>query len=311
MRINLRCSNIGMPQQSLHTTQIRSMFHHMRRATMPQLMRTSLIAVDRSSPYHLPNPLPRQRISPHTQETSPLHPSLHQSRPSYRQISFQSLHRRPPQRNDPLLIALASHLRPRLIQMQVLHSQRNNLPYPQTTRIQQLQNRVVPERQPIRICTFGRGSRPLHHLRHLALSKRLRQHLPARWRLNIHRRIMPNPFIHQQPAIEPTQTTQLTRNRPRLNSMPSQPFHKPAHIRLRRPHQQPIPSFNMLRKLLQVPSIRLATRWPQTLFHLQICHKLPHRPRVPAYLAHVVHRNQLSRPTPSLASPTYRMYPPG
>src|ERR1700733_4370689 len=84
--------------------------------------------------HHLPNPLLSQRLPPHTQKQSPRHhpPSLHQLRPTHRQISLQRLNRRAPQRNNPLLIALPSHLRPPLVKMQILNPQRTNLPHPQS-----------------------------------------------------------------------------------------------------------------------------------------------------------------------------------
>jgi len=297
MRINLRRSNIRMPQQRLHTPQIRPMLHHVRRATMPKHMRTRLTPPCRRAPHHLPDPLPRQRISSHTQEQRPLNPCLNQPRPPHRQISFQRLNSRTPQRNDPFLISLPSNLRAPLVEMHILHPQRNNLPHPQPTRIQQLQNRMIPQRQRIRLVTPRRRTRPLQHLRHLTLSQRLRQHLPTRRRLHIHRRVMRNPLIHQQPPVKPPQTTQLPRNRPRLHRMPSQPFHEFTHIPLARPHQQPIPPLDMLGKLLQVPPVSLTTCRPQSLLHSQIRHKLPHHPSIPVYLAHSLHRSRLSRAT--------------
>jgi hypothetical protein len=45
----------------------------------------------------------------------------------------------------------------------------------------------------------------------------------------------------------------------------------------------------MLRKLLQVASVRLAASRPQAFFHSQICNKLPHRPRVPRNLTLSLH----------------------
>ncbi len=311
MRINLRSSYIGMTKQSLHTPQISPMLDHMRRAAMPQHMRTHLRP--RRPAHHLPNPLPRQRLPPHTQKQSPRHhsPSLHQLRSPHRQIPVQRLNSRPPQRHNPFLIALPPHLRAPLVQMQILNPQRTNLPYPQSTRIQQLQNRMIPQCQPIRIRRTRSDTRPLEHLRHFTLSQRLRQHLPARRCLHIHSRIMRNPLIHQQPPIKPTQTTQLPRNRPRLHRMPSQPFHKPTHVCLSRPYQQPILRLNMLRKLLQIPPISLTTRGPQPLLHLQIRHILPYRPRIPTNLAlflqRSLHRPRLSRPKTLPNVPNHQM----
>lgn len=297
MRINLRSSDIGMPQQSLNTPQIRPMLYHVRRTAMPKHMRTSLTPPRRSPAHHLPNPLPRQRIPPHTEKHRPLQtvPVPHQPGPTQTQIFFQRLNSTPPQRNNPFFITLTPHLRSPLVQMHILHPQRHNLPHPQPTRIQQLQNRMIPQRQPIRIIAPRRRTRPLQHLRHLTLSQRLRQHLPTRRRLHIHRRVMRNPLIHQQPPIKPPQTTQLPRNRPRLHRMSPQPLHKPAHITLSRTHQQPIPPLNMLGKLLQIPPIRLTTRRSQPLLHPQIRNKLPHYPSIPVYLARSPHRSRLSR----------------
>ena len=308
MRINLRSSNIRMPQQSLHTPQIRTMFHHMSRTTMPQLMRTSLSpAHRRSRPHHLPNPLPSQRIPPHTQKQRPRHsprprqsPRPHQPRPPNLDIPLQRLNRPHSQRHNPLLIALPSHLHPSLIQMQILLPQRTNLSHPQPTRIQQLQNRVVPQRQPIRIRRPSSRARPLQHLRNFALSQTLRQHLPARRRLHIHRRIMLNPLIQQQPPKEPSQRTHLPSNRPPLHPIRPQPFHKPAHIRLRSPHQQSIPPFNMLRKLLQIAPVSLHRSRTHTLLHPQIRTKLPHHPNIPQSLARRLHRDDYRRPNPEI-----------
>jgi len=238
-----------------------------------------------------------------------LQPTLHQPRPPQLQIPLQSLHRRPPQRHNSLLVALPSHLCPSLIEMHILHPKRTYLSHPQATRVEQLQNRMIPQRQPIRIRAPGSHAGPLQHLCHLALSQRLRQHLPARRRLHIHRRIMRNSLIHHQPAIKPTQTAQLSRNRPRLHPMTSQPFHKATHIGLRRSNQQTIVPLNMLSKLLQVPLVSLTTRWSQPLLYPQIRYKLPHRPRVPANLPSLVHRSRLSRSTnlraPQLAPRTH------
>ena len=306
MRIYLRRRNIRMPQQSLHTPQIRSMLHHMRSAAMPQLMRTGLTPTQstaRNRPHHLPNPLPRQGIPPHTQKQLPPQQLSrpHQPRPSQRQISFQRLDCSPTQRHNPLLISLASHLHPPLIQMHILHSQRHNLSHPQPAAIKQLQNRVIPQRQPIRIRTSSRHARPPQHLGHLTLSQRLRQHLPALRTLHIHRRIFNNPLIHQQPAIKPTQTTQLPRNRPRLHRMPAQPLHKSPNVNLSRPNQQPIPPLNMLRKLLQIPLVSLTTSRPQPLLHPQISHILPNHPRISIYLALFLYRSphKLDYPAPT------------
>ncbi len=289
MRINLCRSNIRMPQQSLHTPQISPVLHHMRRATMPQHMRTHLGPC--RSPYHLPNPLPGQRLPPHTQKQGPRHhPSrLHRLRPPQCQISLQRLNSRSPQRHNSLLIALPSHLSPPLVQMQILNSQRTNLSHPQPTPVQQLQNRMIAQRQPIRTRCSSSHAHPLQHLHHFTFSQRLRQHLPTRRSLHVHRGVMINPLIHQQPPVKPTQTTQLPRNRPRLHRMPPQPLHESAHICLRCPYQQPIPPLNMLGKLLQVPPIRLTTRRPQPLLYPQIRHILPNRSSISTKLANPLH----------------------
>ncbi len=310
MRINLRRSNIRMPQQSLHTPQISPMLHHMRRATMPQHMRTHLRPC--RSTNHLPNPLPSQRLPPHTQKQSPRHhPSrLHQLRPPHRQISLQRLHSRSPQRHNSLLIALPSHLRARPGQDANPPPAANKSLPPSThphTAAPKSHDRAAPAhpRPPLwQPCPSAPASR------HLAFSQRLRQHLPARWSLHVHRRIMINPLIHQQPAVKPTQTTQLPRNRPRLHRMAPQSFHKPTHIRLRRPHQQPIAPFHMLGKLLQVPPIRLTTRRPQPLLYPQIRHILPNRPGISTDLAVSLHRPRLSRPNIPPNAHTRRMNQP-
>jgi hypothetical protein len=317
MRINLRSRYIGMTQQRLHTSQIRPMLHHVCRAAMPQHMRTSLTPRPRSRPHHLPHPLPRQRLPPYTQKQRPLQrmmcllqPTLHQPRPPQRQIPLHSLHRRPSQRHNPLLVALPSHLCPSLIEMHIFHPQRADLPHSKPPGIEQLQDRMISQRQPIRIRAPGHHTSTLQHLHHLALSQRLRQHLPTRRRLHIHRRIMRDSLIHQQPAIKPSQTAQLSRNRPRLHPVSSQPLHKPTHIRLRRSNQQPIAPLNMLGKLLHVPLVRLTTRRSQPLLNPQIRYKLPHRPRVPVNLPSLLHRSRLSRSTNLRAAPTHAPNPP-
>src|SRR5580698_6047217 len=168
---------------------------------------------------------------------------------------------------------------------------------------------MIPQRQPIRIRTPGRRTRPIQHLRDLNLGQRLRQNLPARRHLHIHRRVIRDPLIHQQPPIKPAQTAQLPCNRPRLHPMPPQPFHKPTHIRLHRRHQQPIPSFDMLGKLLHIPLVRLTASWTQPLLHPQIPYELPHQSHIARDLARILHRSRLSCLATSTSSPTQRLVP--
>ncbi len=264
------------------------MLDHVRRHAVPQLMRAGLAT--RHAPHHRPHHLRRQRMSAHTQKQSPLHPStrLQQLRPPALHISLQRLHSRAPDRHNPLLIALAANLHTRRLQPEILLPQRNDFPHPQPTRIQQLQNRVVPQRRPARISRTSRNTRHLQHVAHFALGQALRQHLPARRRLDIHRRITPHPLVLQQPPIKPPQTAQLPRNRPRLDPMLPQMLHKPAHMRLLGPHQPRTHSLQKLRKHLQVPLIRLTRQRPQPTLHRQVRPVLPHQ-------HHITHRIRPNR----------------
>jgi hypothetical protein len=90
--------------------------------------------------------------------------------------------------------------------------------------------------------------------------------------------------------------------------MPSQPFHKPTHISLRRPHQQSIPPLNMFRKLLQIPLISLTASRPQPLLHPQVRYKLPHDPHIPQSLASILH-SPIIRAYPHENSPTTKPVP--
>ena len=134
MRIHLRRRNIRMPQQPLHAPQVRPMLHHVRRAAMPQHVRTRLRP-------RMIRPAAASRTISHTHcRVSGLPRTLRNSArcipartscpPPAPQIRLHRLHRLAPQRHNPLLIALAPHLRPRLVQMQILHPQRSRSPPP-------------------------------------------------------------------------------------------------------------------------------------------------------------------------------------
>ena len=217
----------------------------------------------RSLPLHRTISQTHCRVSaaPHTQITEPGHrhhrlpPALHQLRAPHRQITLQRLYSRSAQRT------IFSLYRPSLSPARAPGQDANpppaankSLPPSNPPGIQcnskNPHDRAAPARPRPRRSPGRAYVRPLQHLANLAFRKRFRQHLPARWRLHVHRRIMISPLIHQQPAVKPTQTTQFPRNRPRLHRMAPQSFHKPTHIRLRRPHQQPIAPFHMLGKLL-------------------------------------------------------------
>jgi len=79
--------------------------------------------------------------------------------------------------------------------------------------------------------------------------------------------------------------------------MPAQSFHKPAHIGLQCGHEYSTSCFKMLRKLLQIDLVSLATGRPQSFFHAQIRNKLPHRPRVPRNLTLLPHSPIIRAPT--------------
>jgi hypothetical protein len=84
--------------------------------------------------------------------------------------------------------------------------------------------------------------------------------------------------------------------------MPPQPLHESTHVRLRRPHQQPIPHLNVLGKLLQIPLIRLTTRRPKPFLYAQIRNKLPHNSNIPRSLSRILHRPIIRALRPEKAS---------
>ncbi len=114
MRIHLRRRDIRMPQQRLHRAQIRTMLHHMRR----QLCRSLCGLACEFNPFTSRHTSCAVNAFPRTeQKQRPLHTmrTAHQLRPSALHIHLQRLHRRPPDRHNPLLIALAPHLHTRAL----------------------------------------------------------------------------------------------------------------------------------------------------------------------------------------------------
>src|ERR1700733_10886918 len=110
----------------------------------------------------------------------------------------------------------------------------------------------------------------LHHALHLRQGQRLGQNLPRCRRLKVHRRIVPDPFIQQQPLIETAQAGELARNRARLHPMPLQVLKEPCHLGLVGGHRQRVRTVEVFREEAQVPVIGLAGERPQSLLHPQV-----------------------------------------
>lgn len=129
---------------------------------------------------------------------------------------------------------------------------------------------MIPQGQTIGVRDSRSRARLFQHPHDLAFGEAFRQNLPARRALHIHGRIMRDLFVHQQPAIEPAQRTQLPRNGPRIDAMTAQSFHKVADIFLSSRSQQAIATFYLLGKLFQIAPIGITGRRPHPLFHPQI-----------------------------------------
>ena len=64
VRVNLRGRNVGVPENSLHGAQIRSVLDHVRGATVPQHVRAGVTPALRRRFDHLPHSLPRDLLGP-------------------------------------------------------------------------------------------------------------------------------------------------------------------------------------------------------------------------------------------------------
>ena len=102
-----------------------------------------------------------------------------------------------------------------------------------SARIQQFENRAIAQRRRLRLRMRSRHGCALQHLCHFGLGKRLWQHLPGLWRLDVDRGIVVNAAVEQQPFIKSAQATQLSRGRARIDAMVAQMLEQRGHIGLR------------------------------------------------------------------------------
>ena len=69
MRIDLRGRNVGVAEDGLHGPQVGAVLYHVRRARVPQHVRTGMASRSKTSlPNQLPNPLTAQASASSTQE---------------------------------------------------------------------------------------------------------------------------------------------------------------------------------------------------------------------------------------------------
>ena len=61
VRVNLRCRNVGVPEDGLHRAQIGTVLHHVRRAGVPQHVRAGMATrAEARLAHQLPDVLPTQ-----------------------------------------------------------------------------------------------------------------------------------------------------------------------------------------------------------------------------------------------------------
>jgi hypothetical protein len=130
MRIHLGRRDVGMPEDRLHGSQIRTIFYHVRSAAMSQHVWTGVPPVlRRFRSHHLPHALSRKLLRAACEEYQGRTPAARQDIPPFFRISLNGLDRRLAQRNNPLLIALASNQHVPEIQLQVFRLNSHDLRY--------------------------------------------------------------------------------------------------------------------------------------------------------------------------------------
>ena len=83
----------------------------------------------------------------------------------------------------------------------------------------------------------------------------------------IHRRIMPDAFIQQQPLVKAAQTGELARNRTCLDLVPVQMVQKARDLALLRRFEHGMHAFKILGEKLEIVSVRFAAQRTQALLH--------------------------------------------
>ena len=231
VRINLRRRNVGMAENRLHRAQISTVLHHVRRTTVAQHVRAGMARrLRRRIINHLPHALSRDRTrsTRYKQKRRRLFRRQHRAR--ILQILLHHLLRRLPQRDNALLVALASHQHVTQLQLQVFELQIDDLGNPQRAGIKHFQHRPIAHSKRLRYPIVPGARRPLQHALHLVGGQRLRQHLPLPRRIDIQRWIDGDVAVKQQILVEMPQRRQLARHTAPVDPIRQQRIEKVAHI---------------------------------------------------------------------------------
>jgi len=132
-------------------------------------------------------------------------------------------------------------------------------PAAQSAGVEQLKNGVIAQRRGLRLRVRGGHAGALQHLRHFWLGQRLGQNLPRLGRFNVHRGVMMDAPVKQQPLVKSAQAAQLARGRTLVDAVDAQVFQKSSHVLLRGGQKYAMSTFNKLREGLQVAVIRFAS----------------------------------------------------
>src|SRR4051812_1316973 len=103
MGVDLSGGDVSVTQQGLHAAQIGSMLHHVGGATVAQFMWAGGAVL---LLYQLPDPLPGERLAPHTEKQSPFQAASLQPGTAFAQVMLQRFHGLTTKRHNAFLVAL-------------------------------------------------------------------------------------------------------------------------------------------------------------------------------------------------------------
>ena len=282
VRVDLGGGDVGVAEQQLHAAQVGAVLDHVRGATVAQTVRAGLSVGHFDD---VPDPLAGQRHSAQGEKEAgrvlsrrgsladwadASRTDAGQVGPSLAQINLQCLDGGAAERDDALLVALATHLHAAQVERQIAGGEGRDLGDAQSARIEQLQNRPVAQIGGPRLGMLGVHLRPLQHLRHLRLGEGLGKHLPGLGRLDFHSGVVMDAPVEQQPFVEAAQTAQLARRRTLVDAVGAQMLEKGRHILLHRRQQHAAAPLDELGKGLQVAVVGLTGERTQAFFHAQI-----------------------------------------
>src|SRR5215469_15959205 len=147
MRVHLRRGNIGMTKNRLNRAQVGAIFHHMGGATMTKHMRARPSARNpRSHLHHLPDSLSGKCLATISHEEQWRVFASGNDRPRLPQIFLEAFQCGSTDRRDTFLVALSVDKKVTHVEFEVFKFCIHNFCSPQPTGVEQLQHRLVANR---------------------------------------------------------------------------------------------------------------------------------------------------------------------